>query len=114
LIAEGKEIINMPSGDQMFGNNAPAYQVGNVEAPVYTMPQGNAPVNNQGGMPGGQQFNNAPNQNQQFNNNGGMSNQGQAPDQHFDVLPNQFQNNGQQNQQFNNNNGMPGMPGMNR
>lgn len=44
LIQPGKEIINTPSGDQMFGSVAPAYK-GEVVAPVYApMPTQAAPV----------------------------------------------------------------------
>ncbi len=43
LIQPGKEIINTPSGDQMFGMGAPVY-AGEVIAPVYgQMPQTMAP-----------------------------------------------------------------------
>lgn len=81
LIQAGKEIINTPSGDQMFGMAAPVYN-GQVEAPVYTimpqqapmMPQ-QAPMMPQGApMPGN--YNQAP----------AMSQQAPvAP--HYDILP---------------------------
>lgn len=142
LVAPGKEIINTPSGDQLFGMGAPVYSAGQVEAPVQSMPNTNMggmpAMNNQGGMP-----------NQQFNGGGiPQQNTQQAPE-HYAVLPGQHQpqqggmpqqnnqqfngggmpqqnnqqfngggmptpnqNNGQQNYQQNT--GMPGMPGMNR
>jgi hypothetical protein len=52
LIQEGKEIINAPSGDQIFGMVAPAYQ-GEVVAPVApTMPQMGVPAMGAPMMPG--------------------------------------------------------------
>jgi hypothetical protein len=107
LIQAGKEIINTPSGDQMFGMNAPSYNgtiVPHVQAPMPNMNQ--APQNNNSGQ---QHYNN--NQNQQYSNapqpnNGGQqySNNGQAPAPHYDVLPNNGQQQNQGQQQYQNNN----------
>lgn len=64
LIAKGKEIINTPSGDQLFGMAAPQY-AGQVEAPVHTMP--GQDMSQQMGPPGGMPMNqNPPMQQQQM------------------------------------------------
>lgn len=99
MIQPGKEIINAPSGDQMFGQNAPAYQ-GQVIPPQQTMP-GQLPPQNAGPLmpPMGQQQ-----QAQQF--------QPAQPqhDPHYGILPPGHQppppGNGQQYGQM-----PPAMPG---
>lgn len=108
FIAAGQEIINTPSGDQMFGTAAPTF-AGNIIAPTMgAMP-------NVGGMP--QQNNGQQNQNQnppmpnnasqqQYNQNQQQNNQ-----PHYDVIPPNLQpnqNNGQtQMPQQNNNQQQP-------
>lgn len=88
FIQAGKEIINAPSGDQLFGTNAPAYS-GQVIAPVAPpmpgMPQ-NAPMPPQQGYAPQQGYNQAPPaQNAPMPPQQGYS---QAPAQpHYDVLP---------------------------
>jgi hypothetical protein len=44
LVQEGKEIVNSPSGDQMFGTNAPAYAGQVVAHTAPTMPNMGAPA----------------------------------------------------------------------
>lgn len=110
LIAPGKEIINTPSGDQMFGMAAPVYVAGQIEAPAApSMPNMNGqqqmPQQNMGGMPpmNNQGYAQAPQQ-----QNYAPAPAPAAPQQHYDVLPNQFQ---QAPQQQNYATQMPGMPG---
>lgn len=82
LITPGKEIINAPSGDQMFGMAAPVYH-GEVVAPVApVMPQGMPTGPAMPGMPGG--MGQAPMMPQQPQ----YPQQGQAPvDPHYGILP---------------------------
>lgn len=89
LIAEGKEIINAPSGDQVFGMTAPVYTVGNIEAPTAApMPSmGGMPA--PGGMPQQQQY--APQQQQQYAPQGMPAAQPVQAPEHYGVLPGQFQ-----------------------
>ena len=90
LIQPGKEIINQPSGDQLFGMQAPVYQ-GAVEAPAApTMPQYQPQVPQAPQMP--QQPAYAPPAAPQY-------------DPHYGVLPPQHQPQAPQ---------MPPMPGMPR
>lgn len=111
LIAPGKEIINAPSGDQMFGGAAPSFTAGEMVAPTEpVMPGMNNNMGNMPNMNNGQQ-NYQNNNNYQQNMNGGQNwnnNQGgQQADPHYGVLPNSHQpnnNNGGQNYQQNNNN----------
>lgn len=85
LVQPGKEIINTPSGDQIFGNAAPAPYNGQVEAPVNTPMPGMTPQ----GMPGQMQP-----QQQAPAMNPAMPPQQQVPAQanpHYGVLPGQMQ-----------------------
>lgn len=84
LIQPGKEIINTPSGDQIFSTNAPSY-AGQVVAPeVNTMPNmQQAPA--APGMPG------APTQGQQAPGMPGQPAQEQQTPAHYGVLPQNMQ-----------------------
>lgn len=124
LIQPGAEIINTPSGDQMFGQQAPAY-AGQVIAPTNAVmpgmaaPMGPPPMQQQFGAQVPQQAYNP----QQANQYQGMP--AQAPmqaDPHYGVLPPNFQPPQQasqmpaqapmqQQQAPNNFPAMPGMPG---
>lgn len=104
LIQAGKEIINAPSGDQLFGQNAPSYSGQVVPPTTPTMPgMGQGPSQNaamppqQGYMPQGQpQYQQAP-QNAPMQPQQGYAPQGQQPVQpHYDVLPQHMQNQGAQ------------------
>ena len=109
LIQQGKEIINTPSGDQIFGQAAPAYSGQVVADQAPAMP-------NMQGMPNTQQppMQGMPNMQAQQ--------QQQAPMQaqpHYDVLPNNMQPQQQQppmqgmpNMQPQQQQGAPAMPPM--
>jgi len=125
MIQPGKEIINTPSGDQLFGTNAPSYSGEIVPHAAGTMPgmmptMGGQPQQNQmSGMPGMNQ----PQQNQmsgmppmggqpQQNQMSGMPPMGGQQQQaapNYGVLPGHLQPSQPQQNQMPMNNGMPGM-----
>jgi len=86
LIQPGKEIINTPSGDQLFGQTAPVYAGQAVADPGPTMPNmgAPAPMPNQGMMPQG-----APQQHYAQPPQQGYQQPAPAPqaDPHYGILP---------------------------
>lgn len=82
LVAAGKEIINAPSGDQVFGQNAPAAPTNYVAPEMGALPQ--APA-----MPGQPQYPQQPAYPQQ------PQAQPAAPAPHWGVMPQAFQPQGQ-------------------
>jgi hypothetical protein len=104
LIQSGKEIVNTPSGDQMFGTAAPVYS-GEVVAPVIPqMPMG-APM-----MPG-QQLQQTPQAPMMPNQQQYQQPAPQAPAPYHNVLPPNMQPGQQQYQQPAPPMGAPMMPG---
>lgn len=102
LIQPGKEIINSPSGDQIFGQNAPGYN-GQVVAPeVGAMPNTHQPAHNPAAMSGmGQQPAMTPQEQQAAAIMPNTHNPAAAPN--YNVLP-------QTHQPAHNPAAMPGMP----
>jgi len=94
FITEGKPIFNAPSGDQMFGMNAPQYQ-GQVDAPVMgAMPNlGNAqpPMQQQGMMPMNNPQMQPPAQPQYPQQPPMQQNYQQQYDPNYNVIPQQHQ-----------------------
>lgn len=101
LIQPGKEIINTPSGDQIFGMTAPQYSAGPVEAHTApTMPQMGQPAPTMTPPPG-QNYSvpqNSPQQQQYNNIAAAPSAPAPQAQPHYGVLPQQHQPAPQQQQ----------------